>query len=1160
MKEDSMLRGWRFSFAREAFQPGLLGVLLAVFWIAVTGPQPLGAQGLPGSISGIVSDQSDAVIPGSEIILVQNETNATRRTVTNAEGFFSILALPAGTYTLSVRREGFATLEQRNLVVQAGDRLTIPNLKMSLATVAEQVEVIAEGLAMVPLETGEKSHAITSREIDNLAVLGRSASELLKILPGVVYTNPDDAGGPAGFVVQFNRGIGDYNVAGTRNTQVASISDGANVIDPGCNCGSAVTPNVDMVQEVKVQTSNFAAENSLGPVVFSSVSKAGTNEFHGSAYTYIRHHKLNARDWRNNFFDTEKPTDSFYFPGFNIGGPIKRDKLFFFAGIEIQRQNRDLGVRPAVVPSEDMKRGDFSNTAYINALNGADVNQLPANDAEGNSNWSGSPITPGMVSNGRILPGAIDPGGQILINSYPNPNQDPAKSAGYNYTSNIINPEHRHQKLARVDYNISDNTKLYTRFNHEYQQSPYPFTLWWNNSNDVPWPGDLQGDYTTWSSSTSLVNVIDPSTTNEFVFGATYWNMNHEVRNVDGISRKALGYPYRGLYKNPNDVLPSMTGWGGGVADFIQPGGLLDPTIIGNKWLISLRDNFSKVAGTHTMKFGLFYEFVTNDEPTTGNDHGQMEFASWGGNSTNNAYADMLMGRLANYQEATTNLTGLFRKHEFSFFVQDSWKVSRRLTMEYGSRFQHQGWMFEKNGYQFGFDPRLYDPNSGINDLSGLLSPHLGHDVPRSIWKTPALVVAPRLGFAFDLTGRGRTVIRGGAGVFKYADRNGDVLGSIANPPLSRSTVVNLAGGVELYQIDAVDPATQIQKSSLRVLEPFSDRVPTTYNWSFTISHRLPTQTTLEASYVGNSSSHQTVCTNCGANLNAVPEGAMFGVPQGTSADDFRPFPNYGEINMIRHALSQNYNSLQVTANRQTGRFNYSLAYTFSKALGVGGNSFGTPSDSFDHKGRSYGLLPYDRTHGLSLAYNFEIPGTYTNPAAKSVLQGWQLTGITQFQSGAPLGSEPGRNFNFSGTMANGQDISPILTNGTPDTDARPHLICDPRDGLGANQYANGACFVAPSPGSNGTYQLPYVKTPGFQNHDLSLFKNFDFNEDKRLQLRFSAFNFLNRPLPFFEGGDPGLALNFVNGVPDAASLQRFGKTTLKRGRRLMQIAVKFYF
>ena len=1121
------------------------------------------AQGLTASLTGTVQDQSKAVVPGGDIVLTHQGTGTVRRTVTNANGFFSIVGIPAGVYGLSIEVPGFAKWVRTGITLYAGDKVNIPDITLSVAAAQQQVEVVAAGAAVIPVDTGEKAQVITDRQIQNLAVLGRSADELLKILPGVVYTNPDDAGAPAGFTVQFNRGIGNYNVAGTRNTQVANISDGANVIDPGCNCGSAVTPNMDMLQEVKVQTSNFAAENALGPVVFNAVSKSGTSDFHGEAYIYARNSVFNSRDWRNNFFNTRKPEDSFYFPGFNIGGPLTKGgkKLFFFAGFELQRQNHDLGVRPAVVPTEAMRKGDFTDAAYLGSLNGYDANLVPKNDAEGNNNWSGKPIPAVMLQGGRINPNAIDKGGQVLLNLMPLPNQDPLKSNGYNYTSNIINPEHRHQELARVDWDISEKTKVYTRFNHEFQASPYPFTLWWYNSNDVPWPGQVKGEYNTWSSSTSLVNVIDPTTTNEVVFAATYWGMPHQIRDPQAVSRKALGYPYRGLYKqNTTDVVPNSTDWGGGVADFIQPGGLDDPTIFGNKLLLSARDNYSKVVRTHTMKFGFFFEYVTNDEPTTGQDNGQLEVTNWGGNSTGNAYADLLLGRVGEYAETTKNIVGYYRKREWSGFAQDSWKATRRLTLEYGARFQHQGWMYEKDGLLFGFDPKLYDPNSPITAYTGLVSPHLGSNVPKSISKTPALLVSPRLGFAFDLTGKGRTVIRGGGGVFKYHDRNGDVFGVIGNPPLRQTTTI--CCGVELGDIEKIDPKTQIQKSSLSVLEVNSDKVPTTYSWSFTLSQRLPGETVLETSYVGNSSSHQMACTNCGANnLNAVPEGAMFGFPQGSNPDAYRPYKNYSSILIRSRSQSQNYHSLQVTAARQTGRINYSGAYTFSKTLGIGGDSFNVPVDRFDTRRRSYSLLPYDRTHSVSVAYNIMLPGItlpagmLQNVVAKGIINGWQVSGISQWQSGAPL-----TNFQFSGTLADGSQLSPTLVNGTPDTAARPLLTCDPRTGLADNQYANPGCFLAPLPGRNGVYILPYMKNPAFQNHDVSLFKNWQLTEHRKVQFRFSMYNFLNQHLPFFSGGDPGLAMNFVDGKPDEKTMKNFGRPSLRRGRRLMQFALKFYF
>jgi hypothetical protein len=380
-----------------------------------------------------------------------------------------------------------------------------------------------------------------------------------------------------------------------------------------------------------------------------------------------------------------------------------------------------------------------------------------------------------------------------------------------------------------------------------------------------------------------------------------------------------------------------------------------------------------------------------------------------------------------------------------------------------------------------------------------------------------------------------------------------------------------------MSDIDAIDPTLKIPKVNIQAVEPGSNEIPTTYSCSFTLSQRLPYSTVLETSYVGNSFTHQINCNNCNANnINSVPEGAMFGAPTGADPDYYRPFQSYGMIRLIGHNQSQNYHSLQVTLNRQTGRVNYAVAYTWAEALGTGGETYGFPVDFFDRKNRSYGPLNYDRTHSFSIAYNILLPDPVkTIGALKTIFNGWQVSGITQFQSGAPLGLPGGDAgnvaFDFTGSMdyidprtGEPMELTESNVTGSADVAARPVLVCDPRTGLMAGQYANPNCFQAPSgPGQNRMFQLPYMKTPGFQNHDVSIFKNFALsstNEARKLQFRFSMFNFLNHPLPFFESGGPGLMMVFDQGVPDQNSLENFGRPQLKRGRRLIQFALKFMF
>ncbi len=1141
-------------------------LLLIVSLALLLVPAAVFGQGASGSLTGIVQDETRAVVPGADVILKNEATSAVRRTVSNDEGFFSIQAIPAGTYTVTVEMSGFGSWERTGIVVHPGDRLNLSDLMMKVAGTAEQLTVSASPEMAIPVDSGEKAAVITDKQIQNLSIVGRSGVELLKILPGTVF-----GGGryspTGGEVVAFNEGVGNYNVAGTRNDALDIVSDGANTIDPGCNCGSAVTPNVDMIQEMKVQTSNFSAENNKGPVVIQSISKSGTSEFHGEGYTYIRHNKFNSRSWEQNRYNLDKPLDKFFFPGFNLGGPLilpgfnkNRDKMFFFVGAEWMRQHVDLGAWPSWVPTEKMRNGDFSEIVNGYGFNMYDNQSVPTGDG---------------ITNGVINPNLLDPGGRVLANLYPLPNRDPKTNNGYNYISQIVNPQHRNQQLVRIDYNISDSTKLYTRFNHEGETQPYPYILWWNQRHQVPYPSRILGENRSFSSSTSLVNVLSPTTTNEVVFAATYINLPNTIEEPDKVDRNKLGYPYKGIFKNDVIMTPNVTDWDGGIGHLIQPGGF-DPVYFANKWLISASENFSKVLSTHTLKFGAYFQHTTNDQPTGNNDHGEVVFTNWGGNSTGNAFADMVMGRTGFYDEATKNIEGNMAQNEFSFYVQDSWKAARRLTLELGARFYHYGFMYDKHGYIAGFDIAKYNAELNSAQYPGIVANYKGDDVPRSGFVTPFLNVGPRVGWAYDLTGKGQSVIRGGIGAFYYRDQGNVQFGTIGNPPLVKRIEIGWNPGT-LSQIDQIDPdAASAPKYNLTVVDVNDNNVPVTYSWSLTLSQRIPYSTVLEASYVGNTSRDQV--TTDSYNINAVPEGAMF-VPGTTrlvdtdpntagaqnNADDFRPFNKYGPVRLKTHMLSQHYHSLQVTANRQTGRLNYSAAYTFSKATGIAGAFYGSTFDVFDLRGRSYGPLSYDRTHGFSIAYFFRFPDLIQAPVLRQMLNGWQLSGITQLQSGGPLGVSPSGNTSVLDPYGNGVDdyldIGSNQINGTPDTSARAVVICDPREGLEEGQFVNPRCFAAPTPGNNGMYQIPYLKYPAFQNHDLSVFKDFALkpgNEDQKLQFRFSMYNLANHAIPAFAGND--MQLLFEGGQLSQSTLDNFGKPSEKRGKRIIQFAFKYMF
>jgi hypothetical protein len=320
-----------------------------------------------------------------------------------------------------------------------------------------------------------------------------------------------------------------------------------------------------------------------------------------------------------------------------------------------------------------------------------------------------------------------------------------------------------------------------------------------------------------------------------------------------------------------------------------------------------------------------------------------------------------------------------------------------------------------------------------------------------------------------------------------------------------------------------------------------------------------------EAAYVGSRSQH---LLNDGIqNINVIPYGTLLGVPDasGVDANLYRPFLNYQNVNVIRKDFYQNYNAFQTGITRRSGRLILVANYTFSKALGVRGAAQGQVGNQIEVR-QNYGPLSYDRTHIGNFAYSYELPnfagdlmGTQ-NAFARGLLDGWQLSGVTQMWSGVNL-QAAGSNANFSlsvDTPDGADPINPRTTAGTPDVSLMPRLICDPRQNLAENQYINGACFAAPTYGQNGDYVFPYLKGPAFFNSDLSLFKNFDISESKRLQFRFMAYNFLNHPLTSFTTGDPRLNLSFD--TQGNIKNPRFGYADDKVGRRIIQLALKFYF
>src|SRR5215510_2748168 len=674
------------------------------------------AQSLTGQLIGTVNDENKAVIPNAVITLTNELSKDIRRTRTNTEGVFAFAAVPTGTYRLTVEAQGFGTFELKGLTISPGDKRTLDNVTLKTGEVQGIVDITATP-ELAQLDSGEKSTTITGAQMQNLSMVGRSAAELLKILPGMTpLTGLDNQPGYNGEAIGINgngdggkqSGLGNYSGNGTRVEAMDIVADGAHVSDPGCNCATPVNINPDMVAEFKVLTSNYSAENSKGPVVLNAISKAGGKEFHGMAYAYLRDYRMNANDWLFNRSGQERPQSKYFFPGFNLGGPVlipgtsfnkNRDKLFFFVGFEYYRQKLDTGLLQARVPTEAMRRGDFSDAAYLAKFPSIQINAQPGN----RNGLTG-------ITNGIIPSDLIDPIGQKLLNFLPLPTVDPTSNAfGFNYVKSLQLDQNMKQTLARIDYNISERTKFYARYNLQTELQRFPVSLWAGRApGQVPYPTEIQGLNRTDSVSGSMTHVFSPTLTNEVVFGYTYIDFPNQYADPEAVDKQALGINFTGLYKNGYPFVPNVNI--GGSQAFYQNNGGFEPILFARKHLMTFADNITKVLARHTLKGGVYYQFTVNNQPSSGNTQGAITTSISNNITSGNAFADLLIGRLNNYAEQNKNVLNNMGFRTFEFYVQDSWKAARGLTLDLGVRFYRMGLWYDREGIGFGvFDPTKFN-------------------------------------------------------------------------------------------------------------------------------------------------------------------------------------------------------------------------------------------------------------------------------------------------------------------------------------------------------------------------------------------------------------------------------------------------------------------
>jgi hypothetical protein len=755
------------------------------------------------------------------------------------------------------------------------------------------------------------------------------------------------------------------------------------------------------------------------------------------------------------------------------------------------------------------------------------------------------------------------------MNVFPQPNADPNQTGGWNYVDNLLLDQPNHQFLARLDWNISDNTKAFVRYNLQRETQPWVIGLWWRNgARQLPYPAEVTAPNRSDSITGSLTHVFDPTLTSETILAFTYIDFPNQFVDRGPISRQALGYPYGGVFGQSNDQIPSVDpgGWGDNGPLIYNPGGF-DPILFATKWQYAFTQNLTKIWGTHTAKFGAFWERIRNAQPGNGDSNGRMFFSNWAGQHTGNTFGDLLTGRVtAEYGETTQNVVRDIQWDRWEAFAQDSWKMSPRFTLNYGARFSiFEPWTdYQGTGLATWFPDRYQADFDAGRAFPGVWWNAVDDSVPMTGVET-SFYVQPRIGFAWDVRGTGETVLRGGGGMYLWHDPQG-VWAAMIDMPNGVRSYFRGGGDFTLADLEGIGGGSVTGGSTI---DNRDTKQPKTYTWSLTVNQKLPWSMNIELGYVGNAQRDQV--NSDVDNYNAVPLGAMLGCyPTCTNNDAFRPLQGYQDLAVARHSIDSNYHGLQMLLARQRGRFNYTLAYTFSKVLGIRsgrGPALGSEYILTPYRDYNYGVGSDDRTHVAAATFSYLLPEPKSEGALKYILGGWQVAGVGQYVSGAPLPYSDGSvNFRITGTNELGESIDSRAYSGSPNVPVMPVLTCDPRDNVPDGYMFNPSCFSLPAKGTNGNYNMPYMKAQPYWNLDLSLFKNFKLGGDKQLQLRFNAYNALNHAIAAPDQGQ-NLTLRFENGVqtdPKFGRLPDKDDPVLgganKFGRRIVQLALRFTF
>lgn len=1152
---------------------GLVCLLLATFLPA--------QMTITGTISGTVIDASGKSVPGAKITLISEKTRDIREASSSESGAFSLVAVQPDTYSMKVEHGGFRTFERTGIVVSANERIALGQVALQVGAVTETVTVAARA-AHVETESSEQSAEISTDQIGNLTARGRDVVSMMRTIPGVAYqADQDSAGGSYGTSSPAVRGA-------NANMNILAV-DGVVSNDMGTpNVFSSVT-TMDAIGEVKIVLNSYRAEYAgNGGTVVMVNSKSGGQQYHGNGYWYVRNEDFNANDFFNNRNGLKRPEYRYNTLGGSLGGPIyipgkfntSKTKLFGFYNFE-QLSDRIPAVAPVnyMMPTALERKGDFSQTVDTNGK------QIPVNDPLKNK----TPFPNNIVPSSRL-----DPNGLALLNMLPLPNFiNPIAGNNYNYQIQEVQVWPKRSQLFKIDYVPRENDRIWVRGKTWLStQQGYSVAA---GARPVGFFAQCYC-FSEEGIATGWTHIFSPTIVNEMTAGL---RRNHEGwkayddtitpaqrvpvsgNPLSTVLRSAIGFT-AGQWNpsaNPDAIIPRVS-FGLGT---YTPDVTFDDRFLknGTDFTFSFNDNVTWTKGAHTIKAGMDIYRIREYEGERSVFSGTYNFSKDINNPLdgNWAFANAALGNFNSYTESNARYGANERQAVVEWFAQDTWKLTRSFTLDYGMRWTWANQMYPHyDGQQSVLALGLYNPaqapvlfqpaygpdnvRMAKNPLTGDLLPqaYVGFFVPgsgnpvnggvtsgaknypRGFVSQQPVHWGPRVGFAWDVFENGKTAIRGGMAVL-YNPRFSVWSPTTNNPPAILTPVASYGTINTLLQTSGF-----LAPGNTNAFQ-VDGKTPRNYNGSIGIQQDLGHSLLLDVSYA----------TVLGRDLqqsyaiNTVPYGAQFlkqniDPTKGTPLSDnfFRPYPGYNGITYTANTFSSNYHALLVSLTRRFSKgLEFGVSYSFSKYMDFTNGNTALPLYQ-PLRQWSYGVDGADQTHNLVVNFVYNMPNAsrmWSNPVVRYTLDNWVLSGIAQFATGQPVAmsftTTDGTNLNGGGD-AQRMDICGNAYSGNIGT---------------FSQWFNTGAFCRPranDPGNAGKYN---VRNPGVNNWDLALAKNFPIHGEKRyLTLRWEAYNAFNHT----QYASLNTAARF-----DPAGVQTntlFGTVISTRTPRVMQGSLRFTF